>query len=156
MMRAAHEFLSCVSAPLRGLARAECGRGGFVCRHRAFGFRRGRGHRSRRGQLVLDQAGHAVRRGCGAYAAALEFARQGLDEAPDLTAMQAVANDAASRNGVGVAVTLNVPPLSGPAAGDAQSVEVIVTVPAPVYFTSLFMVSGVPAPPAQGRGDRRQ
>jgi uncharacterized membrane protein len=75
----------------------------------------------------------------GAYAAALEFARQGLDEAPDLTAMQAVANDAASRNGVGVAVTLNVPPLSGPAAGDAQSVEVIVTVPAPVYFTSLFM-----------------
>jgi Putative Flp pilus-assembly TadE/G-like len=74
-----------------------------------------------------------------AYAAALELARQGLDQAPDLSAMQAVANDAASRNGVGVAVTLNVPPLSGPAAGDPQSVEVIVTEPAPVYFTSLFM-----------------
>jgi hypothetical protein len=74
-----------------------------------------------------------------AYAAALELAGQGLDQAPDLTAMQAVANDAASRNGVDVAVTLNVPPLSGPAAGDPQSVEVIVTEAAPVYFTSLFM-----------------
>jgi hypothetical protein len=40
---------------------------------------------------------------------------------------------------VDVAVTLNVPPFSGPAAGDPQSVEVIVTEAAPVYFTSLFM-----------------
>ena len=64
-----------------------------------------------------------------AYAAALELARQGLDQAPDLTAMQAVADDAASRNGVGTAVTLNMPPLSGPAAGDPQAVEVIVTEP---------------------------
>jgi hypothetical protein len=74
-----------------------------------------------------------------AYAAALEFARQGLDQAPDLDAMQAVADDAASRNGVGTTVTLNVPPLSGPAAGDAQSVEIIVTEPAPVYFASMFL-----------------
>ena len=79
-----------------------------------------------------------------AYAAALELARQGLDQAPDLTAMQAVADDAASRNGVGVAVTLNVPPLSGPAAGDPQSVEVIVTEPAPVYFTGLFLGAAPP------------
>src|ERR671919_2081429 len=57
-----------------------------------------------------------------AYAAALELARQGLDQAPALTAMQAVADDAAGRNGVGTTVTLNVPPLSGPAAGDPQSV----------------------------------
>jgi hypothetical protein len=34
---------------------------------------------------------------------------------------------------------VNAPPLSGPAAGDPQSVEVIATQPAPVYFTSLFL-----------------
>jgi len=79
-----------------------------------------------------------------AYAAALELARQGLDQAPDLTSMQAVADDAASRNGVGIAVTLNVPPLSGPSAGDPQSVEVIVTEPAPVYFTGLFLGAAPP------------
>jgi hypothetical protein len=79
-----------------------------------------------------------------AYAAALELARQGLDQAPDLTSMQAVADDAAGRNGVGTTVTLNVPPLSGPAAGDPQSVEVIVTEPAPVYFTSLFLGAAPP------------
>ena len=78
-----------------------------------------------------------------AYAAALELARQGLDQAPDTTMMQAVADDAASRNGVATPVTVRVP-LSGPAAGDPQSVEVIVTQPAPVYFTSLFM--GAPPP----------
>ena len=83
-----------------------------------------------------------------AYAAALELAQQGLDQAPDLAAMQAVADDAASRNGVGTAVTLNVPPLSGPAAGDPQSVEVIVTEPAPVYFTGLFMGAAPPSRPA--------
>jgi hypothetical protein len=74
-----------------------------------------------------------------AYAAALELARQGLDQAPDLTAIQAVADDAAGRNGVGTTVTLHVPPWAGPAAGDPQSVEVIVTEPAPVHFTGLFM-----------------
>jgi hypothetical protein len=74
-----------------------------------------------------------------AYAAALELARQGLDQAPDLTAMQAVAEDVASRNGIETAVTLNVPPMSGVAAGDPQSVEVIVTEPAPVYFASMFL-----------------
>jgi hypothetical protein len=58
--------------------------------------------------------------------------------------MQAVADDAASRNGIGIAVTLNVPPLSGPAAGDPRSVEVIVTEPAPVYFSGMFLN----APPA--------
>ena len=79
-----------------------------------------------------------------AYAAALDLARQGLDQAPDLTAMRAVANDAAGRNGVGVAVTLNVPPLSGPSAGDPQSVEVIVTEPAPLYFTGLFLAAAPP------------
>jgi Putative Flp pilus-assembly TadE/G-like len=79
-----------------------------------------------------------------AYAAALDMARQGLDQAPDLTSMQAVADDAAGRNGVGTTVTLNVPPLSGPAAGDPQSVEVIVTEPAPLYFTSLFLGAAPP------------
>jgi hypothetical protein len=79
-----------------------------------------------------------------AYAAALDLARQGLDQAPDLTSMQAVADDAAGRNGVGTAVTLNVPPLSGPAAGDPQSVEVIVTEPAPVYFTGMFLGAAPP------------
>jgi hypothetical protein len=79
-----------------------------------------------------------------AYAAALDFARQGLDQAPDLTSMQAVADDAASRNGVGTTVTLNVPPLTGPAAGDPQAVEVIVTELAPVYFTGLFLAAAPP------------
>ena len=79
-----------------------------------------------------------------AYAAALELARQGLDQAPDLAAMQAVADDAAGRNGVETAVTLNMPPLSGPSAGDPQSVEVIVTEPAPVYFTGLFLGAAPP------------
>ena len=79
-----------------------------------------------------------------AYAAALALAQQGLDQAPDLTAMQAAADDAAGRNGVETAVTINVPPLAGLAAGDPQSVEVIVTEPAPVYFTSLFMGDAPP------------
>jgi hypothetical protein len=74
-----------------------------------------------------------------AYAAALDLARQGLDQAPDLASLQAAADDAAGRNGIVVAVSLNLPPLSGPAAGDPQSVEVIATQPAPVYFSSLFM-----------------
>jgi hypothetical protein len=41
--------------------------------------------------------------------------------------MQAVANDAAGHNGVASAVVLNIPTLTGPAAGDPQAVEVIVT-----------------------------
>ena len=98
------------------------------------------------GGLAVDVAGwystqRTVQSGAdaAAYAAALDLARQGLDQAPNLTTMQAVADDAAGRNGVGTAVTLNVPPLSGPAAGDPQSVEVIVTEPAPLYFTGLFL-----------------
>lgn len=83
-----------------------------------------------------------------AYAAALDLGRQGLDQAPDLTSMQAVADDAAGRNGIVTAVTLNVPPLSGPATGDPQSVEVIATQPAPVYFTGLFLAA---APPITAR-----
>jgi hypothetical protein len=79
-----------------------------------------------------------------AYAAALDMARQGLDQAPDLSSIQAVADDAAGRNGIMAAVTINVPPLSGPAAGDPQSVEVIATQPAPVYFTGLFMGAAPP------------
>jgi hypothetical protein len=79
-----------------------------------------------------------------AYAAALEIARQGLNEALDLTSLQAVANDVAGRNGIVTAVTVNVPPLSGPAAGDPQSVEVIATQPAPVYFTGLFLDAAPP------------
>ena len=83
-----------------------------------------------------------------AYAAALDMARQGLDQAPDLSSIRAVADDAAGRNGIMAAVTINVPPLTGPAAGDPQSVEVIATQPAPVYFTGLFMGA---APPITAR-----
>jgi hypothetical protein len=79
-----------------------------------------------------------------AFAAALDLARQGLDQAPDLASLQAVANDIAGRNGIVTAVTVNVPPLSGPAAGDPQSVEVIATQPAPVHFTSLFLDAAPP------------
>jgi hypothetical protein len=79
-----------------------------------------------------------------AYAAALDLGRQGLDQAPDLTSIQAVADDAAGRNGIVTAVTVNVPPLSGPAAGDPQSVEVIAIQPAPVYFTGLFLAAPPP------------
>jgi Flp pilus assembly protein TadG len=86
-----------------------------------------------------------------AYAAALDLARQGLDQAPDLTALQAVADDAAGRNGIGTTVTLNVPPLSGLAVGNAHSVEVIVSEPAPVYFTGLFL-GGTPSITARAVG----
>ena len=83
-----------------------------------------------------------------AYAAALDLARQGLDQAPDITSMQAVAADAAGRNGISTAVTVNLPPLTGPAAGDPQAVEVIVTELAPLYFTGLFLAA---APPITAR-----
>jgi hypothetical protein len=53
--------------------------------------------------------------------------------------MQAVADDAAGRNGVGTTVTLNVPPLSGPAAGDLRAVEVIVSEPAAIHFAGMFL-----------------
>lgn len=76
-----------------------------------------------------------------AYAAALDLARQGLDLSPDLAEIQAVADDAAGRNGIVTAVTVNVPPLSGPAAGDPQTVEVIAIQAAPVYFTGLFLAA---------------
>lgn len=96
--------------------------------------------------LAVDVAGwYATKRtlqsgvDAAAYAAALDIARQGLDQAPNMTSVQAVADDAAGRNGIGTTVTLNVPPLSGPAAGDAHSVEVIVTEPGPVHFSGMFL-----------------
>jgi Putative Flp pilus-assembly TadE/G-like len=139
MKRAAHRLLSRVAEPVAGLARAENGAAAIYVALALPAF-------IGAGGLAVDVASwYSTQRtmqsgaDAAAYAAALELARQGLDQAPNLTAMQAVANDAASRNGVGVAVTLNVPPLSGPAAGDPQSVEVIVTEAAPIYFTSLFL-----------------
>jgi Flp pilus assembly protein TadG len=74
-----------------------------------------------------------------AYAAAINIARQGLSHAADLTAVQAAADDAAARNGVSDPVTIHTPPTSGIAMGDSQSVEVIATEPAPIYFSSLFL-----------------
>jgi Flp pilus assembly protein TadG len=74
-----------------------------------------------------------------AYAAALEQARQGLDGVPDLSAMQQAADDAASRNGLATPVTLNNPPTSGLAVGDAASTEAILTRPAPMHFTGMFL-----------------
>jgi hypothetical protein len=139
MKRAAHILLSRVTEPLAGLARAENGAAAIYVALAIPAF-------VGAGGLAVDVASwYSTKRtmqsgaDAAAYAAALELARQGLDQAPNLTAMQAVADDAAGRNGVGTTVTLNVPPLSGPAAGDPQSVEVIVTEPAPVHFTSLFM-----------------
>ncbi|MGH6944636.1 MAG: hypothetical protein ACREH6_10505, partial [Geminicoccaceae bacterium] len=76
-----------------------------------------------------------------AYAAALNIARQGLGEAPDLAVVQAAANDVAERNGISDPVTVRTPPLSGVAMGDSQAVEVVATEPAPIYFTSLFLDS---------------
>jgi hypothetical protein len=76
-----------------------------------------------------------------AYAAAINIARQGLSQAPDLDAVHAAANDAAGRNGVSDPVTIHTPPLSGIAVGDSQSVEVIASEPAPLYFTRLFLSS---------------
>jgi Flp pilus assembly protein TadG len=80
-----------------------------------------------------------------AYAAAVNIARQGLSHAADLTAVQAADDDAAGRNGVTNPVMIHTPPTSGIAAGDSQSVEVIATEPAPIYFSSLFLDS-VPQP----------
>ena len=137
-------LLSRVSAPLAAFARAE---GGAAAIYVAIVLPAFIGA----GGLAVDVASwYSTQRtmqsgaDAAAYAAALERARQGLDQAPDLAAMQAVADDAAGRNGVGTTVTLNVPPLSGPAAGDPQSVEVIVTEPAPVYFTGLFLGAAPP------------
>ena len=139
MNRAAHRLLSRVAEPLAGLVRAEKGAAAIYVALVIPAF-------VGAGGLAVDVASwysskRTMQSGAdaAAYAAALELARQGLDQAPNLTAMQAVADDAASRNGVGTAVTLNMPPLSGPAAGDPQSVEVIVTEPAPIHFTSLFL-----------------
>jgi hypothetical protein len=139
MTRATRWLLSRVAQPLADLPRAEKGAAAIYAALVLPVF-------VGAGGLAVDVASwYSTKRtmqsgaDAAAYAAALELARQGLDQAPDLTAMQAVADDAASRNGVGVMVTLNVPPLSGPAAGDPQSVEVIVTEPAPVYFASLFL-----------------
>jgi Flp pilus assembly protein TadG len=118
MKTAAHRPLSRLAEPLAGLARAERGAAAIYVALALPAF-------VGAGGLAVDVAGwYSTKRtmqsgaDAAAYAAALELAGQGLDQAPDLTAMQAVANDAASRNGVGVAVTVNVPPLSGPAAGD--------------------------------------
>jgi len=137
-------LLSRVSAPLAVFARAE---GGAAAVYVAIVIPAFVGA----GGLAVDVASwYSTQRtmqsgaDAAAYAAALELARQGLDQQPDLSSMQAVADDAASRNGIGIAVTLNVPPLSGPAAGDPRSVEVIVTEPAPVYFSGMFLN----APPA--------
>jgi Putative Flp pilus-assembly TadE/G-like len=139
MKRVTHRLLSRVAKPLGGLARAENGAAAIYVAIVLPAF-------IGAGGLAVDVASwYTTKRtmqsgaDAAAYAAALELAGQGLDQAPDLTAMHAVANDVAGRNGVGTAVTLNVPPLSGPAAGDPQSVEVIVTEPAPMYFTSLFL-----------------
>jgi uncharacterized membrane protein len=74
-----------------------------------------------------------------AYAAALNLAQQGLDEAPDMTAIQVAADDAAARNGVSAPVIINSPPTSGLAAGDPQSIEVIATDPAPMFFAGSFL-----------------
>jgi Putative Flp pilus-assembly TadE/G-like len=133
------KLLSRVSAPLALLARAD---GGAAAVYVAIVIPAFVGA----GGLAVDIASWYVSKrtmqsgaDAAAFAAALELARQGLDQDPDLTAMQAVADDAAGRNGVGTTVTLNVPPLSGPAVGDPQSVEVIVTEPAPVHFAGMFL-----------------
>ena len=132
-------FLRRVSVRLAGLARAE---GGAAAIYVALVLPAFVGA----GGLAVDVASwysskRTMQSGAdaAAYAAALELARQGLDQAPDLTAMQAAADDAAGRNGVGTSVTVRTPPWFGPAAGDPQSVEVIVTEPAPLYFTGLFL-----------------
>ena len=144
MNRAAHRLLGRVAKPLAGLARAEHGAAAIYVALVIPAF-------VGAGGLAVDVASwYSTKRtmqsgaDAAAYAAALELARNGLDQAPDLTAMQAVADDAAGRNGVGTAVTLNIPPLSGPAAGDPQSVEVIVTEPAPIHFSSLFLGAAPP------------
>src|SRR5918994_1154728 len=144
MMRAAHTLLSRVAEPLAGVVGADKGAAAIYVAIALPAF-------VGAGGLAVDVASwYSTKRtmqsgaDAGAYAAALELARQGLDQAPNLTAIRAVANDAAGRNGVGVAVTLNFPPLSGSAAGDPRSVEVIVTEPAPVYFTGLFLGAAPP------------
>ncbi len=76
-----------------------------------------------------------------AYAAAINLARQGLTQGADPVALQAAADDAAARNGMLDPVTIHSPPSSGIAMGDAQSVEVIVTEPAPLYFARMFLAA---------------
>jgi len=98
------------------------------------------------GGLAVDLAGwYGAKRklqtaaDAAAYAAALDLARQGLDQAPDLSSVQSTADDLASRNGLVAAVTVNAPPLSGPAAGDPQAVEIIIAQSAPVHFAGMFL-----------------
>lgn len=76
-----------------------------------------------------------------AYAGALDLARQGLAATPDVSSILAAANDAAGRNGTTVSVTINHPPASGPHAGDLQSVEVVVSEPAPMFFAGAFLTT---------------
>ena len=149
MTRVAHRVFSRVVEPLAALTRAEHGAAAVYVAIVLPAF-------VGAGGLAIDVASwYTTKRtmqsgvDAAAYAAAIERARQGLDQAPDTSLMQAVADDAAGRNGVGVAVTMNVPPLAGPSAGDPQAVEVIVTEPAPIYFTSLF--TGGTAPPITAR-----
>ena len=80
-----------------------------------------------------------------AYAAALHLAEQGLATAPNLAALRAAAADAAGRNGVLSPITVNIPPGSGLAAGDPSAIEVIVSEPAPLHFTALFLGAAAPA-----------
>ena len=144
MTRKVCELLSRVSAPLAALARGD---GGAMAVYVAIVIPAFVGA----GGLAVDVAGwYTTKRtmqsgvDAAAYAAALDMARQGLAQKPDLTSLRAVANDAAGRNGIVTALTVNVPPLAGPAVGDDQSVEVIATQPAPVYFTSLFLDAAPP------------
>lgn len=75
-----------------------------------------------------------------AYAGALSLASQGLAHSPDLTAIQAAADDAASRNGLATPVTLSLP-------GGSQ-VEVTATGEGATPFTGMFFASA-PAIPAR-------
>jgi hypothetical protein len=86
-------------------------------------------HAKKEAQVAADSA---------AYAAALNIAEQGLSNTASQPQLEVRANDAAGRNGYTGTITVNYPPTSGVATGDTRAVEVILTEPAPLYFSGVF------------------
>lgn len=82
----------------------------------------------RRAQTAADAA---------AYAGALEIARGDRGQAQPVALGESARNG--YPNGAPISVAVNVPPTTGPQAGNANAVEVIVTQQQPVRFAALFI-----------------
>jgi Flp pilus assembly protein TadG len=82
----------------------------------------------RRAQTAADAA---------AYAGALEIARSARAQARPVALGESARNG--YPDGAPITVTVNIPPVSGPQAGNANAVEVLVAQQQPLRFASLFI-----------------